>query len=109
MVSQTDCTYKANADPNDTTSSSKSITIELQRAKTTDGVEANKRMIDDDSSSGMQSVGGIGDKAFYNSGTYHIDILKGNNYYTVGSYTNDDPSTATLQSDLALAKVLNYK
>jgi hypothetical protein len=80
----------------------------VRAAKTQTGADSNKTQFLGYNGSDVQKVDGIGDSAFYNKDFMQLNVLKGNNWYTVSFY-RDSLSNSTLEGDKALAEKLNFQ
>lgn len=109
-VSVSNCVYyvrPANATPAQIINDTKGNGLLVRSAKTQTGVTGNKAVFAN-LPAGDQWVDGIGDKAYFNPNLGQLSVLKGGNYYIVSNY-HGKATSGTLESDTALAKLLNFR
>ncbi len=107
-LSVSNCAYVTKADPNATSIPKGSgVTLMARVAKTQTGANNNISQFNGDQP-GIQTVKGIGDKAFYSTTFRQLNVLKGGNWYIVTSFA-DSITNSSLDSDKTLAEKLHFK
>ena len=108
-VTVSDCVYTAKIDPNGKIgiSNKNGVNVLVRAAISSDGAKTNKDQFGDMRPTGVQNVSGLGDSAYYAPEYGQLNVLKGNNWYIVTSYSG--AIKGTLETDKQLAAVLNFK
>lgn len=89
------------------TANTKGVSILVRAAKSKAGADSNKAQFKT-VPAGDQAVKDIGDNAFFSSTLGQLHVLKGNNWYIVSNYSGKATS-GTVESDTALAKLIDFK
>ncbi len=109
-VAVSTCTYMENTDsmPVNQIKNAKQASLLVRAAKSSEQAEANKATFGDKKPAAAEDVSGYGDKAFWDSNTKQLNVLKGNNWYIITNGTAT-LTTNTLEETKKLADLLKDK